>query len=194
MADQSPQHSPTTTQIDERFLHQELSYANLVGKMVPVHRSPAAHPTPPQSLTTAQKPSLPSCAHSATLDANNGLPDFICPLPPTLSQVDLEYLRLKGALEVPSTDFLKALLNAFVQFVHPFAPVVDLSTIVRVLEGHRGCIGILLIQSMAFIAVSYVDMRHIQRAGFTSRRACRKVFYEKARVRTPKIQCISTVD
>lgn len=91
--------------------------------------------------------------------------------------------------------FLKALLTAFVQFVHPYAPVLDVSTICRVLRGESGCISILTLQSMAFVAVPYVDMDYIHSVGFTSRRACRKAFYEKARVRTatPGISSLETV-
>lgn len=150
---------------------------------VSVHRLPSTAPTPPRSLIT-QSPASHTNPQSVALEANRGLPEFISPLPPTISQVDLDHIRVKGALDIPPTDFLNSLLNAFVQHIHPYAPVVDLSSIVGVLEGDRGCIGILLFQSIAFVAVSYVDMGYIQRAGFTSRRACRKAFYEKARVST----------
>lgn len=109
------------TQLDHSLLHQELSYASLVDKHG-VHPWTTAELTP-RSQSTAAPASL-----SAEIVRTNPecLPDFIRPLSLDLTEDDINYLRVKGALDVPSLDFIKALLTAFVQFVHPMSPVLDL--------------------------------------------------------------------
>lgn len=177
-------------QIDTRFLHQELSYARLVGKEPINHPLPTA-PTHPPSLVSQFRSSSPP---SGSIDPSKPLPGFISELPSTLSPIELDYLRRRGAFDIPSTGFLKALLNAFVLFIHPYAPVIDLVTINRIFEGDRGCIGILPLQCIMFAALPYVDISYIQSIGFTSRRACRKAFYDRARVSiaTTTEQCTAT--
>lgn len=165
------------TQLDHSLLHQELSYASLVDKHG-VHPWTTAELTP-RSQSTAAPASL-----SAEIVRTNPecLPDFIRPLSLDLTEDDINYLRVKGALDVPSLDFIKALLTAFVQFVHPMSPVLDLSCCSQILNGESACIGLLQMHAIAFASIPFVGMSEIQKAGFTNRRDCRKAFYSSARV------------
>lgn len=61
-------------------------------------------------------------------------------------------------------------------------PILDLSCCVGILAGDTPSISILPLQAIAFASVPFIDLSHIQKAGFSSRRACRKVFYDKTRV------------
>jgi hypothetical protein len=91
-------------------------------------------------------------------------------------------------LDVPVPNFLKALLAAYVQFVHPMMPTLDLSCCRRILAGDTASISILPLQAIAFASVPFVDLSDIRKAGFTSRRACRKAFYDKTRVSAAILQ------
>ena len=110
------------------------------------------------------------------------LPNFISPLSPIITQEDIDYLRLKGALEIPSGTFLTPVISAYIQYVYPYMPATDLSKIRGTLAGEDASISILLLQAIAFAAVPFIDMDEIRGAGFDSRRACRKAFYNKAKV------------
>ena len=164
-------------QLDERFLHQELTYASLVDKGA-VH-PPLSAALTPRSLSTAPPPCLSEDSFKTN---NDGLPDFVKQLPLDINQADIHYLRMKGALEIPSPKFLKAILTAYVHFVHPMMPTVDLSCCARILAGESGSISILTLQAIAFASVPFVDLSDIQNEGFDSRRSCRKSIYNKARV------------
>ncbi|OQU96571.1 Fungal specific transcription factor domain-containing protein [Cladophialophora immunda] len=173
---------PTTpklpvTQLDTQFLHQELTYASLVDTNGMQYRMDAA--LTPQSLTDRSQASATAPSPRVNHD---GLPDFVKPLPQSLTPDDISYLRLKGALDLPPTSFLQALIEAHIQFVHPYMPTIDLSTIRGVLSGDNASIGILPLQAMIFASVPFVDIAEIQRAGFSSRRSCRKTFYERTRL------------
>ena len=93
-----------------------------------------------------------------------GLPDFITPLSPNLDSDDLNYLRTKSALDIPSTGFLRAIFEAYIQFVHPYMPTIDLSTIRGILVGESVTISILPLQAIVFASVPFVDLAEIQKS------------------------------
>lgn len=174
--------------LDHSFLHQELSYASLVDKRA-VHPWVTTELTP-RSLSTA----APSSRHVDIFGSHHvQLPDFIRPLSPSLTEDDINYLRVKGALDVPSLEFIKSLLIAYVRFVYPTSPVLDLAGCCGVLEGKYACVSILHVQAIAFASAPFVDLSDIQKAGFNSRRACRKAFYNKTRVRSSSYLAVQFV-
>lgn len=135
------------------------------------------------NLTPMSLPSPPQTSPSTSAGVNhNSLPNVFTPLSHSIGPEDVDYLRLKGTLDIPSTSFLTALFGAYVQFVYPFMPTVDLSSIQRTLAGEDASISVLLFQAILFAAVPFVDLNEILRAGFDSRRHCRKAFYNKAKV------------
>lgn len=167
----------SSAELDQRFLHQELSYASLVD------RGPKSHPlttdlTPP-SLTNSH----PTCDSTESSWTNLlRLPEFVRPLPENLTKEDINYLYLTGALDLPSTRFFKALLSSYIQYIYPYLPTTDLANIIGILVGENAEISILLLQAINFAAVTFVDMMEIRLAGFDTRRSCRKAFYDKAKV------------
>jgi hypothetical protein len=157
-----------------------------------VHRDANNYPSTanltPQRPTNILTPSSPHDLHQTCPSTEYSwtnllkLPEFVRPLPETLTKEAINYLHLTGALDLPSARFLKALLKSYVQYVYPYMPTTDLTTIIGILVGENTDISILLLQAINFAAVTFVDMMEIRRAGFNTRRSCRKAFYDKARV------------
>lgn len=173
----------SAAELDQRFLHQELTYVPLIDREA-IHRVMTANLSPPSLTFTSQ--TSPS-ADSFGANREN-LPNFIRPFSHSLTQEDIDYLRLKGALDIPSASFLNALLNSYVRYVYPYMPTTDLSSLRRIVTGESASISILLLQAINFSAVAFVDINEIHKAGFNSRRSCRKAFYNKTRVSvTPKV-------
>ncbi|KAH6685937.1 hypothetical protein F5X68DRAFT_262452 [Plectosphaerella plurivora] len=122
-----------------------------------------------------------------------------CIVRPLLTRISLEdamYLSLKGALDVPEGPFCDALLEAFINYVHPFLPILDLAEFLQLMQQHQDELALgkndfgqdqspaslLLVQAVMFAASAFVDSQYLQEAGYTSRRAARKSFFEKTKL------------
>ncbi|RDA83098.1 hypothetical protein CP532_3089 [Ophiocordyceps camponoti-leonardi (nom. inval.)] len=133
-------------------------------------------------------------------NSNDGLPPFILPLPDKMAVDDAAYLRAKGALTIPSPSLQSALLRAYAEFVHPYMPLLDLDDFLAVVGAgrrrgsrrhhhhhhrpshHRGRVSLFLYQAVAFASTAFVDMRHLHEAGFATRKAARKAFFQRTRL------------
>lgn len=113
------------------------------------------------------------------------LPNFAKPLPPNLTAEELEYLERKGVFDLPGVDCRNEILRNYFLFVYPLLPLLDVETfLVPILEND----GAEKVSLMLFYAVmgggaGHVDMRVLRELGFTSRKAARRTFFERARVR-----------
>ncbi|KAJ2986030.1 hypothetical protein NUW58_g5226 [Xylaria curta] len=110
---------------------------------------------------------------------------FLRPLPPKIAPEDVDYLRAKGALSVPSFSLQKALLRAYAEYVHPYMPLLDLHdflTIVDANDGSRGQTSLFLYQAVMFCATAFVSTDDLKEAGYASRKAARRAFFSKARL------------
>lgn len=98
---------------------------------------------------------------------------------------DIEYLQRKGALTVPDTRLRNELLRSYVQYVHPYMPLLELKDFLSPIEKNDGNspVSLLLFQAVMFAATAYIDMRFLHAQGFDNRKAARKVFFQRARVR-----------
>jgi hypothetical protein len=98
---------------------------------------------------------------------------------------DIEYLQRKGALTVPDTRLRNELLRSYVQYVHPYMPLLDLQDFLHPIERNDGSspVSLLLFQAVMFAASAYIDMRFLHAQGFDNRKAARKLFFQRARVR-----------
>ncbi|CAK7207951.1 hypothetical protein SEUCBS139899_010766 [Sporothrix eucalyptigena] len=122
------------------------------------------------------------------------LPRYIRPLPPHISPDDIDYLAKKGATSIPDNDLRDAILRGYIQYVHPFMPAVDLASFLEPIvhdndagslrahpsDAHQ--ISLLLFQAVMFVGVAYVDFDMLRERGFASRKAARRVFFERARL------------
>jgi hypothetical protein len=113
------------------------------------------------------------------------LPCYIRPLPPRIMGEDVDFLQRKGALTVPDTRLRNELLRSYVQYVHPYMPLLDLKDFLQPIERNDGNspVSLLLFQAVMFAATAYVDMRFLHAQGFDNRKAARKFFFQRARVR-----------
>lgn len=118
-------------------------------------------------------------------EASGQLPPFVRPLPSKISPEDVRYLHAKGALSVPCLSLQNALLRAYIEFVHPYMPLMDLLPFLSVInryDGSEGQISLFLYHAVMFSATAFVDMRHLREAGYATRKAARKAFFLKTRV------------
>lgn len=118
-------------------------------------------------------------------EASGQLPPFVRPLPSKISPEDVRYLYAKGALSVPCLSLQNALLRAYIEFVHPYMPLMDLLPFLSVInryDGSEGQISLFLYHAVMFSATAFVDMRHLREAGYATRKAARKAFFLKTRV------------
>lgn len=119
------------------------------------------------------------------IEAVDDSPRFLKPLPSRIPAEDIEYLRSKGALTIPEPPLRNELLRAYVQWVHNFMPLLDLHEFLcSVAENDPDAnISLLLFQAVMFAGTAFVDLEHLQAAGFATRREARKAFFMRARVR-----------
>lgn len=119
-------------------------------------------------------------------DLNAQLPLFVRALPAKIAPDDIAYLYTKGALTLPTLPLQNALLLAYVEYVHPYMPLMDLHAFLAAVDsrdGSKGQISLFLYHAVMFAATAFVDMRYLREAGYNTRKSARKAFFQKTRVR-----------
>ncbi|KAI0442643.1 fungal-specific transcription factor domain-containing protein [Xylaria telfairii] len=191
--------------VDVHAPHLRCQRPNLVSTL-PLNNQGSRYPNIfPQPLTGQSNPSLtPTLGTTAGTDVSAGALKtskfinqldetdvfsqkygFIRPLPSKIAPEDVDYLRTKGALSVPSFSLQKALLCAYAEYVHPYMPLLDLHdflTIVDANDGSRGQTSLFLYQAVMFCATAFVSNKVLKEAGYASRKAARRAFFTKARL------------
>ncbi|KAL4801949.1 fungal-specific transcription factor domain-containing protein [Aspergillus unguis] len=111
-------------------------------------------------------------------------PRFLKPLPSRVSAEDLEFLRFRGALAIPESGLRTELLRCYIKWVHSFLPVLNLQDFLRCIAENdpEGDISLLLFQAVMFVATAFVDLKHLQAAGYTTRKSARNAFYTRLRL------------
>lgn len=142
-------------------------------------------PAVPLLIPSMQMPSTQNFPSQQRQHPGSGLPSYIRPLPPRIMADDIDFLQRKGALTVPDAQLRNELLRSYVQYVHPYMPLLDLKDFLHPIEKNDGHspVSLLLFQAVMFAATAYIDMRFLQAQGFDNRKAARKVFFQRARVR-----------
>lgn len=113
------------------------------------------------------------------------LPRFIKPLPAKIGPEEIAYLDKKGALTVPKGTLRSEMLRAYIEFVHPYMPLLDLHDFLTVIDrsdGSNGKVSLILFQAVMFAGSAFVDMSHLRSAGYATRKEARKDFFQKTRV------------
>lgn len=113
------------------------------------------------------------------------LPAFIKPVPAKYGVDDIAYLSKKGALTIPSPPLRNALLQSFINFIHPYMPLLDLHEFLDTIENNdeSSAVSLLLFQAIMFASTASVDIQYLKAAGYTTRREARRDFFQKTRVR-----------
>ncbi|EXJ71211.1 uncharacterized protein A1O5_06205 [Cladophialophora psammophila CBS 110553] len=130
-------------------------------------------------VATTTDPSPPSVEQQA-----QGLPSYIRPLSAHLKPEDIEYLTKKGALTVPDDQLQCELLRKYIQYVHGFMPILELSAFISPIARRDGSapVSLLLLQAVMFVSVAFVDLEYLMARGYESRRSARKIFFERVRL------------
>ena len=77
------------------------------------------------------------------------------------------------------------MLRAYIEFVHPYMPLLDLHDFLAVIDrpdGSLGRVSLILFQAVMFAGSAFVDMDHLRFAGYATRKEARKDFFQKTRV------------
>lgn len=122
------------------------------------------------------------------------LPRFIKPLPSKIGPEEISYLEKKGALTVPKGTLRSEMLRAYVEFVHPYMPLLDLHDFLNVIDkpdGSNGKVSLILFQAVMFAGSAFIDMPHLRKAGYQTRKEARKDFFQKTRVSDISFPCLT---
>ncbi|KAH7166098.1 fungal-specific transcription factor domain-containing protein [Dactylonectria macrodidyma] len=137
----------------------------------------------PQFLNSLDEPDNASTTSSS--NTGSRLPAFLRPLPTKIAAEDVKYLHIKGALSLPTLPLQNALLQAYVEYVHPYMPLMDLNSFLGTInsrDGRNGQTSLFLYQAVMFAASAFVDMKHLREGGYPTRKAARKSFFQKTRL------------
>ncbi|KAH8173952.1 fungal specific transcription factor domain-containing protein [Sarocladium implicatum] len=147
------------------------------------HWSNASTQPPPLFTDTSRTAQFLSSLEEP--DAAAQLPAFVRPLPSKIAGEDVGYLFAKGALTLPAVPLQNALLQAYIEYVHPYMPLMDLHNflgIVNSRDGFNGQCSLFLYHAVMFAATAFVDMKHLREAGYSTRKSARKAFFQKTRL------------
>lgn len=175
-----------TIQPDQRsgYRHDSIQLSTIAPSETSRHWSNASTQPPPLFSDTSRTVQFLSSLEEP--DAAAQLPAFVRPLPSKIAAEDVGYLFAKGALTLPAIPLQNALLQAYVEYVHPYMPLMDLHNflgIVNSRDGLNGQCSLFLYHAVMFAATAFVDMKHLREAGYSTRKAARKAFFQKTRVR-----------
>ncbi|RMD41069.1 hypothetical protein DV735_g4014, partial [Chaetothyriales sp. CBS 134920] len=112
------------------------------------------------------------------------LPQYIRPVPQHNLDADLSYLSSRGALQIPDTGLRNELLRCYVQYVHPYLPLLDLHDFILAVDRNdgRNPISMLLFQAVMFAGTGFIDMGYLIAEGFDTRKAARRAFFQKVKL------------
>ncbi|KAJ5092206.1 hypothetical protein NUU61_007076 [Penicillium alfredii] len=150
-------------------------------RMAPNTAVPA---TLPLANVTSQIQQLLDPSFGNVRAANSFLPDYIRGLPTRLQKEDIDYLATKGALTIPDVGLRNELLKSYVHYVHTYMPLLDLEEFLQTVVSNDGIhrISLLLFQAVMFAGMAFIDMKHLHAAGYQTRKAARKIFFQRARL------------
>lgn len=93
----------------------------------------------------------------------------------------IEYLRLKGVFNLPTSAVCQMLIRAYFHYVHHFFPVVDASSFLKVFENSPEKVSIHLLWSMFLAAANFADETTLKAANFSSRKEMNRSMYIRAK-------------
>lgn len=112
------------------------------------------------------------------------LASHIKPPSDSLGVEDIQYLRIKGALEVPNDDLMQTCLQSYAEHIHPVYPLLDIeeTRLIIIRKAGDSKISLLLLHAIIFSGCTWVDLRIIRRAGFFRRKEFRLSAYKRLRL------------
>ncbi|CAG7986773.1 unnamed protein product [Penicillium salamii] len=123
--------------------------------------------------------------HNSSVDWSKWLPDYAGPLACSITPEDCNVLSNEGAFRVPDTEARGKILNAYVQFVHPSLPILNLEDFMMVVDkSYTGCQGIsfLLFQAVIFAATAFQTTSDLSQQGFKNRKEARRTRFNRLKL------------
>ncbi|KAK6067720.1 hypothetical protein SCUP234_11464 [Seiridium cupressi] len=160
-------------------------YADALGEPSSSSISPQRSQT---SVGHANQNRVPSSAGGGEERAHGSLPTllppYIRPPPRHIGHSDINYLMEKDALTIPDDEFRDELLRTYVKIIHCFMPAIDLDKLLLPIIRADGQerVSLLLFQAVMFASVIFVDSDLLRSRNFVSRKAARKVFFNRVRL------------
>jgi hypothetical protein len=139
----------------------------------------------PSSLDRLHSP--PTTSNQApNFGPMKALPPCFQPIPTHLKDADVGYIRTKGALDIPHERLRNETIRCYLEYIHPFLPLLDSEELLQVLDPSAYSAGpqisLLLFHSVMFAAVPFVDDHLVREAGYANVKAARRIFFEKCKV------------
>ncbi|KAL1853959.1 hypothetical protein Daus18300_011626 [Diaporthe australafricana] len=113
------------------------------------------------------------------------LPPWVKPLPEKIGPDEINFLQRKGALSIPEPALQNALLQAYVEYVHPYMPLLELFDFLNLInagDGRGGQVSLLLYHAVLFAGSAFVKKKALTEHGYPNRKAARKIFFQRARL------------
>ncbi|KAL2012772.1 hypothetical protein VTN00DRAFT_297 [Thermoascus crustaceus] len=147
-------------------------------------QNPAVPTTVPLDNVTSSIQQLLDPSFAASRAPRGFLPDYIRGLPQRLQPEDIDYLAAKGALTIPDLGLRNELLKSYIHYVHTYMPLLDLEEFLQTIARNDGIhrMSLLLFQAVMFAGTAFIDLKHLRAAGYQTRKAARKVFFQRARL------------
>ncbi|RVX67142.1 hypothetical protein B0A52_08576 [Exophiala mesophila] len=126
---------------------------------------------------------LPNSVFADHESNKSGLPPYIAEVDKDIPMEDLNYLKAIGALDIPDSSLCLLAVQAYIQFVHPYLPCVDLQHFLSSIQSHgsSGRISLLLFQAVIFVALAFIDDRIMQNYNFQNTPEARKIFFRRVK-------------
>ena len=167
---------------------QDQNQAQRIGAEARLGRGMAPNPAVPATLplhhVTSQIQQLLDPSFASPSSGAVVLPDYIRGLPARLQKEDIDYLAMKGALTIPDVTLRNELLKSYIHYVHTYMPLLDLEDFLQTIVQNDGInrMSLLLFQAVMFAGTAFIDLKHLHAAGYSSRKAARKAFFQRARL------------
>ncbi|EXL68135.1 hypothetical protein FOPG_15787 [Fusarium oxysporum f. sp. conglutinans race 2 54008] len=93
-----------------------------------------------------------------------------------------EYLEKRGCFDLPALDIQQSLVQAYFHYVHPFLPVIHVSSFLKTFEspGQNG-VCLHLLWSVFLAAANFADAMTVQSAGYESRKDMKRAMFLRAK-------------
>lgn len=114
------------------------------------------------------------------------LPGFVSGPSLHLAQDDLAFLKAKEVFHIPPMPVLMSVIEAFVNFVYPMLPIIDLHQDLEtvILDGTARRISLPLLYAIVLAGIAFTDEASVIEAGYDTRPAFAKAIYKRLRVRS----------
>ncbi|KAL2832545.1 hypothetical protein BDW59DRAFT_157368 [Aspergillus cavernicola] len=112
---------------------------------------------------------VPGLPETLNPSHNALLPPFIHRIPTYLADEDVQYLVAKVTFALPDERLQNDLLKCFVLHVHLYLPILDLPIVLEAIANNRESrVNLLLYHAAIFSTITFIDPKHIHRAGTSS--------------------------